>query len=292
MDPLKVLADSSERVKYNSAGLAIYSRHDELKRYAYSATGHWHPDLEFIYVVAGAMQFFVRGAVVDISPGMAILINSKRFHFGFSERRQECEFVATVIHPSVVLGDSPDAWSYLNKRTGHESEDFLLLDPGTSWQRQVIAQLIALNRSVEFKEATPIAIIALASRLVSTTLDHLSPYEPTTAAEGLGWASFASMVAFIQQNYPEPISVSDIARSGAVGRTTCYRVFEDYAGKPPYEYLQDVRLSASISLLKNSLIAVSEVASMCGYGSVSHYIHVFHERMGITPRSFRARAYS
>ena len=54
---LTIHLDSSESLHYNYKDLPIYTRKDYLSNYDYQALIHWHPDLEFIYIVEGKMDF-------------------------------------------------------------------------------------------------------------------------------------------------------------------------------------------------------------------------------------------
>ena len=54
---LKVFSDMSERVNYNLPGFLLYVREGELRNFVRYAACHWHPDLEFILVLDGAMDY-------------------------------------------------------------------------------------------------------------------------------------------------------------------------------------------------------------------------------------------
>jgi len=54
---LEIFSDMSERLKYNLLGFPLYVRRGGLRNFARYAACHWHPDLEFILVLDGAMGY-------------------------------------------------------------------------------------------------------------------------------------------------------------------------------------------------------------------------------------------
>ena len=100
---LEIFSDMSERLNYNFPGFPLYARRGELRNFVrYAAAGHWHPDLEFILVLDGAMDYFVNGRILHMDAGEGIFVNSKRLHYGYSKDSSDCSFLVVVVHPSLL----------------------------------------------------------------------------------------------------------------------------------------------------------------------------------------------
>jgi AraC family transcriptional regulator len=52
-------------------------------------------------------------------------------------------------------------------------------------------------------------------------------------------------------------------------------------------YVNALRLTASVQLLRTSTLSVMEVASHCGFSCLSHFYHLFHAHYGLTPHAMR-----
>lgn len=63
--------------------------------------------------------------------------------------------------------------------------------------------------------------------------------------------------------------------------------FRRYAGKTFLEYLRDIRVQASLKLLEQTELRISEVASAVGYDSYKTYARAFKEVTGTTPADYR-----
>ena len=68
------------------------------------------------------------------------------------------------------------------------------------------------------------------------------------------------MVGYIQKNYKNKITLSEIAVSGNVCRSNCCKIFQSLLNKSPITYLMEYRLDKSIKLLKISSYSVTEIA--------------------------------
>lgn len=134
--PLNVLSDLSERLEYNLTGFPVYVKKDELSRYGYEALCHWHPDLEFVYIVDGTMDYFVNGEKVRIRQGQGLFVNSRRLHYGFSEQKEDCTFIALVIHPALFTGSFDEAKAFAEQKFGLDNIDHMLLYPHVPWHKK------------------------------------------------------------------------------------------------------------------------------------------------------------
>ena len=135
--PLTVLGDLSERLHYNVADFPLYTKEDELRRYGYEALCHWHPDLEFIYIKKGIMDYFINGQTVRLTQGQGIFVNSERLHYGFSKEHYECTFIALVIHPRIFIQDTLIGQEYMNRKFGYHNPDYMILYPHVEWHQKV-----------------------------------------------------------------------------------------------------------------------------------------------------------
>ncbi len=65
------------------------------------------------------------------------------------------------------------------------------------------------------------------------------------------------------------------------------RVFKEQMGVSPYEYLINLRIGYSKTLLRSSSYDMLEIARKAGFEDCSYFISVFRKREGITPLKYR-----
>ncbi|MDD3692797.1 MAG: AraC family transcriptional regulator [Oscillospiraceae bacterium] len=102
----------------------------------------------------------------------------------------------------------------------------------------------------------------------------------------------AQALRFIQHNFADSISVSDIASFVGISRSQLYRAFIEFFNISPNEYLQKYRLNEACSLLHDGSLSISAVASSVGYADPLYFSRVFKKRKGLTPTEYRLNSLS
>lgn len=284
--PLHVLSDLSERLDYNVTDFPIYVKKDELSRYGYEALCHWHPDLEFIYIVSGAMDYFINGKKVRIQQGQGIFVNSRRLHYGFSAQKEDCTFIALVIHPSLFIHSCDRAKVFAEQKFGFANVDYMLLYPHVLWHKTILHSIERLYQEMNTVPFNPLRLLAKAIFICADMGEHMETAENDPKNNGMQMA-FLNMTEYIHNNYKEKLTIDKIANAGAVCRSKGCQLFQQYARMTPTAYVTKYRLSKSAELLRDTELSITEIASICGFQSSSYYISLFKRKMGQTPRRYR-----
>ena len=90
-------SDASENVAYNNPDFPAYVKKGQLSSYPdFRAVSHWHDDLEFILILDGQMFYDVNGQRIPLQTGEGIFVNSRCFHYGYSDAHTECLFICIL----------------------------------------------------------------------------------------------------------------------------------------------------------------------------------------------------
>lgn len=92
----------------------------------------------------------------------------------------------------------------------------------------------------------------------------------------------------INDNWNKQHNLSDLAMQIGVHPVTISKYFARYFGCTLGEYLRKLRISRSLSLIKNSEDSLTEIALFCGFADQSHFIRVFKHYTGISPKNYRS----
>lgn len=284
--PLNVLSDLSERLNYNVSDFPLYVMKDELSRYGYETLCHWHPDLEFIYIVSGTMDYFINGKRVRMQQGQGIFVNSRRLHYGFSKEKEDCTFIALVIHPSLFLNSFGGAKSFADQKFGFGNIDYLLLYPHVLWHKQILDSIELLYQEMDSIPANPLRLLAKAIQICADMADHIETVDNNKQTDAVP-ILFLKMTDYIHNNYQDKLTIDKIANSGAVCRSKSCQLFQQYVHMTPTTYLTKYRLSKSAELLRDTELSITEISLLCGFQSPSYYISVFKRETGQTPLRYR-----
>lgn len=93
--------------------------------------------------------------------------------------------------------------------------------------------------------------------------------------------------AFIEQHYAEPIGLPAIADAAGCSRFHFLRLFRQYYGCTPHQYLTTVRLREARRLLLGGATA-TEACFAVGFGSVASFTALFRRQHGCPPGAFAA----
>lgn len=96
-------------------------------------------------------------------------------------------------------------------------------------------------------------------------------------------------LSYIQANYRESISLSDLLDLTGMSRTTFTRVFQQQTGKCFSTHVNHVRLEAVCRELRNSTKAVSCLAFDHGFTQLSFFNRLFRRELGASPSVYRER---
>ncbi|WP_263786351.1 helix-turn-helix transcriptional regulator [Salinibacter grassmerensis] len=103
-----------------------------------------------------------------------------------------------------------------------------------------------------------------------------------TSAGGL-----AAAVQYIQDNLDRHISIDELVEEACMSKSSFYRHFSDEFDMSPLEYITRERVVRARELLADSDNTVTNVSHALGFSSTSHFIDMFKEHEGVTPKQYQ-----
>ena len=95
------------------------------------------------------------------------------------------------------------------------------------------------------------------------------------------------MQDYIEQNKTMEITLSDLAKVSLFSPWYSYRLFRDYLGLTPTEYIRKLRLSQAALRLRDREDKVIDIAFDLGFGSVDTFTRAFFREYGCNPSNYR-----
>ena len=153
----------------------------------------------------------------------------------------------------------------------------------------LVKQLLSVNLvifQVFRRRYTDYFFIALSSICLLSLLQILLTDIPETETKN---AVFNSVLAYVQRNFMNDITIGDIAQTCACSESTVSHLFRQYAGKAVKKYIAELRISQAKKLLSTSDLPIGTVAQMCGFSNIGYFPTAFKKAVGVSPTEYRRR---
>ena len=166
--------------------------------------------------------------------------------------------------------------------TGIGSERHALLDgpPMVLPDAFAIRAARLIERTLRAPEESGLLLEAAAWQLVATG-EGAGTAPP-------GWLTLA--LEMIRDSGIGTLSVGALAAEVGVHPVHLARVFRDWLGCTPGEYLRGRRLERAAALVGRSALALADIAAETGYADQAHMTHAFRSGLSLTPDALRRRS--
>lgn len=99
-------------------------------------------------------------------------------------------------------------------------------------------------------------------------------------------------ISYIEDNYPEKITVESIAAYVGIDRTGLYRIFKKNLNISPAQFLISYRLERAKAMMEHDNLTISEIAVSTGFFDAAHFTGAFSKKYGISPGRYHAELHA
>ena len=96
------------------------------------------------------------------------------------------------------------------------------------------------------------------------------------------------MQTFIEKHYTEEITLAELAEAAIFSPWHSYRLFKEYTGYTPADYIRRLRLTKSALQLRDETCKIADIAFETGFNSVDGYQRAFYREFGYNPKVYAA----
>jgi AraC family transcriptional regulator len=127
--------------------------------------------------------------------------------------------------------------------------------------------------------------LAVASRLV---LWHSSAAKaPAMSNEGLSGLRLKQVLAFIEEELAEDLSLEQIAAVAGVSASHVKTLFRKAMGVPVHKYVIQRRVERAKTLLRRDSLSMAEIAAATGFAHQSHMARHMRRVLGMPPMAMK-----
>lgn len=242
----------------------------EIKTIKVSQKLHWHDFYEIEYIYDGSGEYTINGVSYEICPNKVFISTPHDFHeirFDSETKIINIQFVEDILNPDTYdLLSSPIVISDSRKLLSNILEILYVFGPKSG------------KYSMKFsKYQLNAALYLIATQFVQSKGQRKYAIND----------HFHNALVYINKNYKEEITLSDIARQVNLSPEYLSRLFKKHSGMRVSDYIISMRMNHAKILMKYTDTPVNEMASLSGYNSTPHFIREFKKTFGKSPQKLR-----
>lgn len=252
--------------------------HDTICETGFALYPHIHREFEFLVMTKGKGTVYIEDEKFEIKEGEGVFVNSEELHIGIKTNNEPAEFFAVVFAPEVFGSFAMDAivQKYVEP----------VVKKKITIQKKLDKTIIELLHRIHDNPGE----LKIKSLLFDAWNECIKKSEKSSeAAKSRTVEDMKAVMEYIRENCDKSISLEDMAKKANVSKGYLCREFKRVVHTTPFEYLTRVRIDKGCDMLKNTDLSVAQIAQSCGFNSFSYFTKTFGEKMGCTPKAYRAR---
>jgi AraC-like DNA-binding protein len=273
--------------------LAIQLFHYTSRRHTPGPT--WHERLELFLALDAEVRLRVGSQLVTLGPGDLLVVDNLKLHCVTDFPGFDARVVVTSFLPELVysLGSPSHDYVFLLPFYSKSEGRPRVLRAGEASSSPACLALARLvecyfGRDREFHEAGSKAFLLELLFQVARHFGGSRLLQWELVRQQQRSLRLKGLFDHVREHYAERLSVAAAARLAGMSASAFMKAFKRVAGMSLVRYVNHVRLSRAVRLLRESELTIAEIATEVGFSDQSYFDRRFRKEFGQTPSAFRA----
>ncbi len=242
---------------------------------------HTHECCEILLLKEGGSSFLIDGKVYDATDGSLFFMNQYEAHKITFCAEKNIERWVLQIHPEFMINHSTNNTNIAKCFYMKQSNKIQLDDKDFA---RITECFEGLSKEYEFADdiIKQNLVIKLLVDLNILTQNNDASYE---SASNSYPSSLKLAIDYINSNFQNDITLSDIAKNSYISVNHLCRLFKDFLGTTASKYIISKRISEAKKYLKQGK-SVAETMEKCGFNDYSNFIRTFSRKVGVSPGKY------
>lgn len=249
---------------------------------------HTHRFVELVYTISGKGIHKVDGKEYCVKSGDILVINYHSKHTVCP--LEPLNYVDIMLKPEYVnetLKDTEDIFLLLqlsdfsDLANGIIRDNLLLSFDGEEKKRIELLLTWTFEEQNSTAPAGKLVIRSALSMILSLVFRKMS------RQQGAASTIDNRLLSYIERNCGEKLLVKEMASLCGYSAEHFSRLFKEYTGRSPVEYISESRIKKAKNLLLNTEKPIESIISECGFSNRTEFFKKFYALEGVTPLQFR-----
>lgn len=244
-----------------------------------NTTPHWHPELEFVYIIEGSLQVCIDGTEQTIQSGEFYFCNTKVIHSTAApDSTAHYKYIVLQLSHDFLLRFHDDCFFSIHRSTAYDKirtqlQQLVCLSEEEAPQSS--SNLIDIKKN---KVLLEICQILLEDCILSSTNILKNP-------DFTGYAR--SVMEYVCEHYTQKLSLQSLADFVGLSPQYLSKYFRKTTNMCLTRYINLIRLEHSNKCLLNKNMNISDIALSNGFPDVKTYVRTCKSVYGMTPSALR-----
>lgn len=259
------------------------------------ASYHWHPELEIVFVEKGNLKILLETEEYIANEGDIFFINSGVLHSMYTVPEKYFNYTALVFNMNLLNFQMYDYVQshHITPLLSGSLKFPVLLKPEHTCSPECISVLKHIISVYE--ERAPFyqfdIKLSLYRLLLHFFQNKMFLQDQPSVLSQEQTTQLKEILAYIGKHYQEKLYLADIAFAFHLSPKYFSRYFKKHFGQTFTEYLNAFRIEQSLSILQQKKYSISDAALHSGFESLSYYVKVFRNVMGMPPGEYRKHSF-
>jgi AraC-like DNA-binding protein len=252
-----------------------------------------HDYFEVLYVSQGSIAFQIHRQNLNVKAGDLMIVGSSLFHRPIKYGSPPNKAIVLYFLPKAVMGveGNGEDVEYLMPFLAQGAGFPHLLAAKTGVPAKVLNLIKLIYAELPAKSTRGRLNIKTYLKMILVLLgnhyaDHRTEFIRFCRREE-SIRRLRPVLNFIDEHFPEPITVNDAASIAGMSKSHFTRFFADVIGQPFVAYLTHLRVTKAERLLAATDVPIAELSQQVGFCDQSYFGKVFHKSMGMSPARYR-----
>ena len=252
-----------------------------------------HDYFEVLYVSQGTIAFQIHRQNLNVKAGDMMIVGSSLFHRPIKYGPPPNKAIVLYFLPKAVIGveGNGEDVEYLMPFLAQGAGFPHLLAAKTGVPAKVLELIKLIYAELPAKSSRGRLNIKTYLKMVLVLLgnhyaDHRTEFIRFCRREE-SIRRLRPVLNFIDEHFPEPITVNDAASIAGMSKSHFTRFFADVIGQPFVAYVTNLRVTKAERLLAATDVPIAELSQQVGFCDQSYFGKVFHKSMGMSPARYR-----
>lgn len=246
---------------------------------------HWHDEIELLYPLSGEADITIEGHSYKLLKRHLLVVESCQIHSTHSYNSSSM-FLCIHISKNRLKEYIPDI-----ENLQIQCHPGIITDSNFEYYLSLCRRLDELTR-LYVKEAMsfPLEADGIILQIIAELFEYFSaPGKISYSGDTLTIERIHRIIAFVEEHFHEPLSLTDAANILGLGRESFCRFFKKNMGMSFLQYVNEIRVTHIYYDLINTDLPISEISEKNGFLNQKLFNRCFKEVYGCTPSSARKK---